>query len=159
MSRADPDPTVSDQELIHLIGAALDADEPMPPWAAEFAAGAFAWRDVDVNLAELLHDSELGEAVVLRDDSSLRFLVFQAGDITLDVEHGPGKLSGAVSPPGRYRVAINDGGPDRAGFGAPTVLTDDAGMFEMEAQVRGPVRFVVSDPDGQVAILSPWITL
>lgn len=150
---------LSDEELLRVVGSVLAEDEPLPLWAVDYATGSFVWRDVDGELAELLHDSVLEEAVVLRDENAVRLLVFQAGDITLDIEHGQDRLVGSVSPPGRYRVEVHHGDPDGGPAAAPTVLTDDAGMFEVEAEIRGAVRFVVSDPAGQVAILSPWITL
>ena len=145
----------SDEAILHALGLSLSQGEPLPPRALEFATGAFAWRDVEGDLAELLHDSVLEEAVVLRDETCLRLLVFQAGDITLDIEQTPKKLNGSLSPPATYRVALHDGTQPAV----PTVLTDEAGMFELTGGVRGPVRFVVSDPDGQVAIVSPWVTL
>ncbi len=159
MNRPDPDRTLSDDELLQALALALLEDEPLPSWAVEYATGAFVWRDVDGELAELLHDSVLEEAVVLRDDTAVRLLVFQAGDMTLDVEHLPDQLVGSVSPPQRYRIEVHHGGPDIGPSVDPAVLTDDAGMFVLEGEFRGAVRFVVSDPDGEVAILSPWITL
>ena len=159
MNRPDPDRTLSDDELLRALAQALEEDEPLPSWAVEYAHGAFVWRDVDGELAELLHDSVLEEAVVLRDDNAVRLLVFQAGDLTLDIEHLPNQLVGAVSPPRRYRIEVHHGGPDVGPLVDPAFFTDDAGMFELEGEIRGAVRFVVSDPDGQVAILSPWITL
>jgi len=151
----DPRRQPTDDELIRILGVALDEEEPLPLGAVEFAAGTLAWRDMEGELAELLHDSVLEETVMLRDETCLRLLVFQAGDITLDVEQEPHKLIGAISPPGRYRVEVHDGQRSAA----PAALTDEAGMFELRGEIRGPVRFVVSDPDGQVAILSPWVTL
>lgn len=157
MSNHEPRRILSDEELLHVVGRVLDEDEPLPAGAVEMAAGAFAWRDVESELAELLHDSLLEEAVVTRDDTSVRLLVFQAGDLTLDVEHGPEQLVGALSPPARYRVEVQDLGP--AGPTGTWVLSDDAGMFRLPGPVRGTVRFVISDPERQLSVLSPWVTL
>ena len=157
MTSHESDRPLSDDELLAVVGAVLDEDEPLPPGAVEFATGALVWRDVDGELAELLHDSGAEEAVVLRDETVLRLLVFQAGDVTLDVEHGPGRLLGAVSPPGRYRVEVQRSGT--APGEAVSFLTDEAGMFEVERDLRGTVRFVLADPRGRVAILSPWVRL
>ena len=151
-----PHRILSDDELQDVVGAVLDEDEPVPTGAVEFAAGAFAWRDVDAELAELLHDSLLEEAVALRADTATRLLVFQAGDLTLDVEHGPGELTGAVSPPASYEVEVRHADSDVEATGG---RTDSAGMFRLPGEVRGTVRFVVSDPERQVSLLSPWITL
>lgn len=160
MSTPDPLASLSDDELVDLVAAVLrEDDESAPAGAVAFATGALVWRDVDADLAELLHDSVLEESVVLRDDtSSARLLVFQARDITLDVEHGDDRLTGSISPPGRYRVAIQRGG-EAGSRDVPAFLTDDAGMFEVLEEVRGPARFLVSDPGGQVTIVSTWIRL
>ncbi len=158
MTRPDPDRTPSDEDLLRVLGIVLEEDEPLPAEAVAFASEAFVWRDMEVELAELLHDSAREEAVVLRDDVCLRILVLQSGEITLDIEHASNRLSGAVSPAGHYRVEIREAGTD--GLPAATsILTDEAGMFEVQDEIRGPVRFVVSVPDGDVSVLSPWITL
>jgi hypothetical protein len=159
VNRPDPDRTLSDDELLLALARVLEEDDPLPSWAVGYATEAFVWRDIDGELAELLHDSVLEEAVVLRDDNAVRLLVFQAGEVTLDIEHLPDLVVGSVSPPRRYRIEIHHGGPDGGPSVDPALFTDDAGMFEVEGEVRGAVRFVVSDPGGQVAILSPWITL
>lgn len=158
MTRPDPDRTPSDEDLLRELGIALEESEPLPPEAVAFATGAFVWRDMEIELAELLHDSALEEAVVLRDDVCLRILVLQSGDVTLDIEHGSDRLVGAVSPAGRYRVEIREAGPDSPPS-ATSVVTDENGMFELQAEIRGAVRFFVSDDSGEASILSPWITL
>ena len=154
MSGPEPDRVLSDDELLHVVGRVLDEDEPVPPGGIELAAGAFAWRDMESKLAELLHDSLLEEAV-LRDDTAVRLLVFQAGDLTLDVEHTPDQLVGALSPAARYHVELQHA----AGAPGVSVLTDDAGMFAVPGPVRGTIRFVISDPDRQLSVLSRWVTL
>jgi hypothetical protein len=159
VNRPDPDATPSDDELVRLVGLALDDQEPLPLGAVEFAVGALAWRDMDAELAEVLHDSQLEEAVLLRDTSTLRLLVFQAGDVTLDIEHGADRLVGALSPPARYRVEVHSGGAGEEQAPAPATVSDEAGMFELVGAIRGAVRFVVRDGDGRVALRSPWVTL
>jgi len=159
MSTPDPDRTPSDEKLLHLVGTALDEDEPPPPWATDFAIEAYEWRDMDGQLAELLHDSVVDDVVVLRADGSPRLLVFHGGELTLDIEHGPDQLAGSVSPGGRYRVGIQEGAPAQGHPAAPELLTDDTGMFARPGAVRGPVRFVVSSAGGGVAIVSPWVSL
>jgi hypothetical protein len=139
----------------HVVGSVLDEGEPLPQGGIELAAGAFAWRDMESKLAELLHDSLLEDAVVLRDDTAVRLLVFQSGELTLDVEHTPDRLVGALSPAARYHVELQHA----SGGAGVSVLTDDGGMFALPGPVRGTIRFVVSDPERQLSVLSPWITL
>ncbi len=163
MTAPDPDRRMSDDDLMELVALALDEEEgPLPAGAVEFATGAFVWRDMEGDLAALLHDSALEEAVVLRDETCLRLLVFQAGSITLDVEHARDGLAGAVSPPARYRVEVHHAVPHASGPAGPAVigvLADESGMFEVKGPIQGSIRIVVREPDGGVAITTPWITL
>lgn len=159
MSTSEPKPTLSDDELLDAVRAALDEDEPVPPGAVEFATNAFVWRDVDAELAELLHDSAGEDAMVLRDDTPVRLLVFQAGEMTLDIECRPDAIVGAISPAGRYRIEVQDGDPGSGQAGSHIAVSDDTGMFELPPERRATVRFLVSAPEGEVAILSPWVSL
>ena len=150
---------LSDDELQDVVGAIFDEDEPLPPGAIDFAAGTFAWRDVEAELAELLHDSLLEDAVPVRDETPARLLLFAAGDLTLDVEHGPEALTGSVSPPAAYEVEVRHAGSVAGEPVAVRVRTDGTGMFRLYGEIRGAVRFVVSDLGHQLSLLSPWITL
>ncbi len=160
MTAPDPDRRMSDDDLMDLVALALDEEEgPLPAGAVDFATGAFVWRDMEGDLAALLHDSALEEAVVLRDETCLRLLVFQAGSITLDVEHARDGLAGAVSPPARYRVEVHNADQHASGTAVIGVLADESGMFEVKGPIQGSIRFVVREPGGGVAIITPWITL
>lgn len=159
MTDPDPQRALSDDDLVHLVGLVLEEDEPLPPGAVELAAGALVWRGMEGELAELLHDSALEEAVVLRDEASVRLVVFQSGDVTLDVEHGARGVAGSVSPPARYRVELQEAGPERPRSSGAHVATDEAGMFTLPGPVGGSVRFVVREAEGSMALVSPWITM
>jgi hypothetical protein len=148
---------IADDELIRVLGEVLDEDEPIPAGAVEFASQAFTWRDVNSELAELLHDSLL-ELVEVRDGAAARMLVFQAGAFTLDVEHDHGALRGAVSPPGSYRIEVQEGSGRRPGW-AGAVATDETGMFEILGPVDGVIRIaVVVDGTAHAILVTPWIT-
>lgn len=159
MPRPEPHPMLSDDELQDVVGSVLDEDEPLPLGAVEFAAGAFAWRDMEGELAELLHDSLLEEEVAFRAETSTRLLLFKAGDLTLDLEHGPEGLTGAVAPPAAYDVEVRHAAADAEGQPRLSVLTDSAGMFRLPGEVRGTVRFMVRHLERPHSLLSPWVTL
>ena len=160
MITPDSGRTPSEDDLLELVAVVLAEDEPPPPGAVEFATSALIWRDIDGDLAELLHDSGVEDTVVLRDDATTdRLLVFQARGITLDIEQGHDRLGGSISPPGRYRVSLLRAAAGTGHLEEEPVLTDDAGMFEVHGTFRGSIRFRVSDAGGLMTIVSPWITL
>lgn len=159
MPRPEPHRTLSDDQLQDAVGAVFDEDEPLPPGAIEFAAGAFSWRDMEGELAELLHDSLLEEAVALRAEPSTRLLLFRAGDLTLDLEHGPDGLAGSVSPAAIYDVEVHHAASDADQHPKVRVRTDSAGMFRLGREIGGTVRFVVRHLESRLSLLSPWTTL
>ena len=158
MSRPEPHPMPSDDELQDVVGSVLDEDDPLPPGAVEFASGAFACRDMEGELAELLHDCLLEEAVALRAEDSHRLLLFKGGELSLDLEHGPDGVTGAVSPPAAYDVEVRHAAANPEGP-LLSVLTNGDGMFRLPGELRGPVRFVVRHLERQLSLLSPWVTL
>src|SRR4051794_2101340 len=91
VTTSNPEHRMTDDELLQVAGLVMDEDDPLPIAAVPFACGALTWAKVDGELAELLHDSSLAE-VVMRADGASRLLVFQAGDVTLDVEHSSGDV-------------------------------------------------------------------
>jgi hypothetical protein len=131
----------SDEDLIRLVAEVLDEDEPLPRGALEFASNGFVWRDINRDLAQLLHDSAR-ELVEVRTGATARVLIFQQGDVTLDLEHDGAGTRGAVSPPGVYRVELY------AAAAAAVLQTDATGMFAFAERLVGTVQVAVSDGAG-----------
>ena len=86
--------------------------DPVPPELLDAAAGAFAWRDIDAELAELVFDSLLDadEASLVRGAPERRLVSFTGGGLTIDVEvtsAGPERtVMGQIVPPQRGVVDI-----------------------------------------------------
>jgi hypothetical protein len=148
----NPRNQLSDDELLRLVSEMLDDHEPLPLGAVEFASQAFIWRDVNTELAQLLHDSAR-ELVEVRATATARLLTFQARDVTLDIEHDPDGVRGAVDPPAEYRVQMRNGGR------TDEVVTDSAGMFQFDSRIEGSVQFAVLDARGTCVLLTPSILL
>lgn len=157
MSEVANSATGDDEKLLERLRVALAGQDPVPAHAVEFAVGAFAWRNIDADLAELLHDSDEAGMVAVRDSTAVRVLMFRAGGITLEAEQRRHDLLGALSPAGRYRVQVYDGGREPAHPAVASVVSDDAGLFRV-GDLRGTFRFVVASADDEVVLVSPWVT-
>ncbi len=156
--RPGPKKEISDDELVDAIRAGFEEDEPLPPGATDFAVQAFAWRSIDADLAELLHDSDVEGLVAVRDLAVARVFMLRSGGVTLDAEYRADELRGAVAPSGRYSVAAYDGGRGQAHPAIFSVSTDEHGFFGVDGEIHGAVRIVVSTLDHQALLVSPWLT-
>lgn len=114
--------------------------EPVPPGLLSAAVGAFAWRTIDADLAELVFDSTAGhdEAALVRGAAQARMLSFRASALTIDVEvTGAGEsrtLVGQLAPPQRASVDIQHAGR------VDTVQADELGRFTAGPLQAGPLR-------------------
>lgn len=140
---ADDPRNPDDDELLGRLGRALAAAEPIPAGAREAALDAFAFRDLDAALAELVDDV----AAATRDGGAGP-LVFATGRTEADVEIVVDRVGtdavGQLSPPGPWSGRIESPRHAPAPFQA-----DDLGRFRAPL-VGGPVRIVVELPGGPV---------
>jgi hypothetical protein len=135
--------------------------EPVPPALLRAAREAFAWRDIDHELAELVSDSLLDsdDAMLVRSSGERRLVSFRARDVSIDVEvtrTAAGRsLLGQLTPPQRALVEI------RRREDAISVEADDLGRFRSGPLRPGPaslrIRSAASGPPSPVA--TDWICL
>jgi hypothetical protein len=135
--------------------------DPVPPGLVEAGVGAFTWRTIDADLAELVFDSRVDqdEAALVRGDQAGRLLSFRAPALTIEVEvtgTGPSRrLMGQLVPPQRGGVDI------RHGDSTTTVEADELGRFSAGPLPAGPVSLRCrpgSTPD-QPPIVTEWIAI
>ena len=146
-----------EQELRRL---AADA-EPVPADLIRAALDAFAWRDIDAQIAELVYDSLLDaeETMLVRGPADPRMVSFAAGGMTIDVEvtsAGPGRtIMGQIAPPQRATVDIRYPGD------TVTVEADELGRFQSGTLPPGPASLRLRPPPGDAgpAIVTDWISL
>lgn len=143
-----PAPDALEEELRQLAAAR----EPVPPELLAAAEDAFAWRDIDAELAALVYDSltETGEAALVRgaaDAGEQRLFSFSSGDVTVDVEvtrDGQVRsLLGQITPARKWLVDL------RGPMGMVTVTTDDLGRFGAERLAPGPLSLRLRPPAAQ----------
>jgi hypothetical protein len=149
--------TPDDGDLLAALRGVWDEVDPVPEHVLEAARGAFAWRDVDAELAELVLDSRLTDAGV-RSSEGPRLLTFEAPDLTIEVEVGvttTGRnLVGQLVPPGPASVTVRCNGPDRV------VEADDLGRFSAAGVPAGPVSLLCRRVGGDGrALATSWVTI
>jgi hypothetical protein len=143
------------EEELRRLAARVD---PVPPELLRAAAGAFTWRDIDAELAELVFDSLLDadEAALVRGSPDRRLVSFAAGGLTIDVEvtaTGPDRtVMGQIVPPRRGQVDLR-----RAGE-TVTVDADELGRFRSGPLPPGPLSLRWRTDDG-APVVTDWLAL
>ncbi len=153
---SEPFVPVDDVELLATLRGIWDAVDPVPAHVLEAARGAFAWRDIDTELAELILDSRLEEAAVRSGDGP-RLLTFATDGLTVEVEiatTSTGRnLVGQLVPPGPADVTVRCNGPDRV------VQADQLGRFSAPGVPPGPVSLLCrrESPTGPSVLTTSWV--
>lgn len=132
--------------------------EPVPPELLRGAAGAFAWRDIDAELAELVFDSALDadEATLVRGSPERRLVSFAGGGLTIDVE---------VTHAGRFRTVMGQIDPPQRGAvdirrrqETVTVEADELGRFQAGPLAPGPLSLRLRPVVGSL-VVTDWVAL
>jgi len=151
-------PDEADDELtdeLRRLAAGLD---PVPPELLDAAAGAFTWRDIDAELAELVFDSLLDtdEASLVRGAPERRLVSFTGGGLTIDVEvtsAGPERtVMGQIVPPQRGVVDI------RRRQETVSIEADELGRFRSGPLPPGPLSLRLR-PAGGAPVVTDWLAL
>ena len=164
-ARADGAPAVTlgeldDAGLLAALREMLSHDEPPPAWSADLAKGSYGWQALDAELAVLTADSGLATAQsVVRSGTASRLVVFDAADLSLEIEIEPGdradswRLIGQLSPgtPARIQVRQQRAEP-------VWVAADDRGRFTADHLVGAPLSLICAR-DGMRTAVTEWIPL
>jgi len=144
-----------DDELLAQLGLALDETDPVPDDAINVAKAVFDLGNADAELAELVFDSLLDDAlVVMRSDTSVdeaRTISFAVGNHRVDIELSANgtTLLGQLNPAAPTRVELE------TTSGSREVEADDLGRFRFTV-TRGSLRLRVITTDGLI-VTTPWI--
>lgn len=140
-------------ELLQEIQRALALLDPPPERSVEAARGAFAFRDPDAALAELVA-SLTPAAAGLRGTG--RLLTFEAPDLTVEVEVAAGgrrlSLTGRVTPAREASLTV------RHREGETRTPVDPSGFFLADGIAAGPVMLHFALPCG-ASIVTSWTTV
>jgi len=139
-------PQCPDEErFLEELGEAVRQAGPVPQPVRDVARAAFALRATDAGcaLARLTYDSLLDDALPPRAGrhAVARTLVFQADDLSVQIELEHDKVIGQLVPPSVGEVAVTtfDTIAVEATVGKATADTD--GCFVLPRPRSGPVRF------------------
>ena len=75
---------ITDDDLLDLLGRAIDAADPVPDRVLDGARAAFTWRTIDTELAELVFDSTQ-ELAGVRAAEANRQVTFRAPGVEIEV--------------------------------------------------------------------------
>lgn len=142
-----------EEDLRGVLREYYTATDPVPARMRAAALAAFAWRDVDHDLAELSTDSLL-VAAPIRSQGGPRLLTFTVGEVGIEIEvdgTGPTRqIVGQVIPPAVGAVRLR--------AAAQTTRADDLGRFFFFAVPAG--RFSLTwVPDVGSGCNTAWIDI
>ena len=91
-----------DEQLLAALRESLTAREAVPSWFVETGKNAYAWHNIDAELAQLTYDSshDRNRAAVMRSEAaSIRALTFTSARLSIELEVIEGRLLGQIIPP------------------------------------------------------------
>ena len=144
-----------DDELLAALGEAIQAREEVPEWFVETGKNAYAWHNIDAELARLTYDSSRDRdavAVVRSEAASIRALTFTSAQLSVELEVTAGSLVGQIIPPRAGTLEVHT----TAGVASSPV--DEIGCFAVTPIPNSPFRLRCRTEDG-ADVLTGWITL
>src|ERR671927_347852 len=98
----------NDEQLLTALGEALRAREAVPARFLETARNAYAWHNIDAELAQLTYDSSRDQALasVRSETASIRALTFTSAHFSMDLEVSDDCLLGQIMPPAAGAVEV-----------------------------------------------------
>ena len=144
-----------DEELLAALGEAIRAREAVPEWFVETGKNAYAWHNIDAELAQLTYDSHTDReraAVVRSETASIRALTFTSERLSIELEVSESTLVGQVIPPQAGTLEVH------TTVGVTTSPVDEIGGFVVEPKPASPFRLRFRASDG-TDVLTGWITL
>jgi hypothetical protein len=145
-----------DEQLLAALREAMKARQAVPPWFVDMAKNAYAWHNIDAELAQLTYDSDSDAdrlAAVRSETASIRALTFTSPHLSLELEVTESSLLGQIVPPRAGTLETQT----RAGATTSTTV-DEIGCFVVDPIPASPFRLRCRTADG-MDVLSGWITL
>jgi hypothetical protein len=145
-----------DQALLAALRQALRARQAVPPEFVEAGKNAFAWHDIDAELAQLTYDStrDTGHVPSTRTEAaSIRALTFTSAHLTIELEVTSDTLLGQIIPTQTAMIKV------QTHAGVETALSaDEIGCFSIRPIPAVPFRLHCRTAGG-IDVLTGWITL
>lgn len=144
----------NDDELLAWLAEAQAAAENVPRDFIEAGKAAYAWRNIDAELAELVYDSAVdahADATVRTEQAHLRAFTFTSSALTIEIEVTDEALLGQIVPlqGGEVEVVTSAGS-------IQVEHIDDVGCFTIRPVPAGSFRLHCRMADG-LAISTGWL--
>jgi hypothetical protein len=145
-----------DEELLAALREALRARQAVPPEFVAVGKNAFAWHNIDAELAQLTYDSSRDsdyEPSMRAEAASIRALTFTSAHLSIELEVTEDSLVGQIIPAqtGVIKIRSRDGAER-------TLPADEIGCFSIHPIPPGPFRLHCRTAAG-IDALTGWITL
>ena len=143
-------------QLLAALRAAVEARAAVPAAFVEAGKNAYAWHNIDAELASLSHDSalDLGQAAAVRsEEAPVRALTFQSARYSIEVEVTGDALFGQLVPPQPGTAELQT----RSGRSV-TAPIDDVGCFTLAPVPGGPFRLRCHTAP-QTEVRTGWVSL
>jgi hypothetical protein len=144
-----------DDTLFAALENALAVARSVPPDLVATGKACYAWHDVDVELAQLMHDSSLDAdlpATTRAEPAVVRALTFVARDLTIEVEISEDVVRGQVIPHQAGEVELEF--PDHDNV---TTTADDLGYFVITQVPTTSFRLHCRTASGAV-VSTTWVS-
>jgi hypothetical protein len=144
-----------DEELLAALRQALSSRRGVPPEFVEAGKNAFAWHNIDAELAQLTYDSIAAEPAghTRAESASIRALTFTSARITIELEVTQDALVGQVVPAQAATIEVQAHEQTDA-----QIASDEIGCFAVQPIPHGPFRLRCRAAGG-IDVLTGWITL
>jgi hypothetical protein len=146
-----------DERLLAELGDAVRAGQQVPAGFVAAGKAAFAWRNVDAELATLTGTALVGTraepASPHAEPASLRSLSFVARELSIEVEVTADALLGQIVPPQPGEIELHG----RHGS-TQAVPVDEVGWFVIRPVPGTMFRLRLRTADG-TAVVTEWVTL
>jgi hypothetical protein len=145
-----------DTELLRRLREAVEARDAVPPGFVEAAKNAFAWHNIDAELAQFTYDFPEAPGLVAAarsEAASIRALTFTHPRLTIELEVAAESVHGQVVPAQGATIEV------QTQAGAELAISpDEIGCFSIQPIPRGPFRVRCrAGPD--IDVFTGWITL
>src|SRR5260370_29694043 len=145
-----------DERLLGALREAIRERQAVPSWFIETGKNAYAWHNIDAELAQLTYDSRDDRrevAVVRSETASIRALTFTSAQLSMELEVTEDCLLGQIIPPRHGTIEAQT----RTGA-VTTIPVDEIGCFAVDPIPASPFLLHCRTADG-ADVLTGWITL
>ena len=150
----DPDNRWDDEQLLAALTASIQARQAVPPEFIDIGKNAFAWHNIDAELAQLTcdpTDDRDGVPGMAAQSASISALTITSAHLTFELEVSGDSLLGQIIPALAGTIEVQT----RAGIIA-TIRVGDAGSFSIKPIPASPFRLHGRTADGS-DVLTGWI--